>query len=265
MTTSDDALAERARRLRARGREGRTISREDLRRHTRRSVLTGAAAIAAGGLGFHWLQNSPHVDGIPATLRRGHEFNADLWRVIGGGDQVREFPEDRIEDLRLNGDVGLEDELDLAAWSMQVLDPDDRVLDEVVMDDLADLERIEMVVEHKCIEGWSRVVQWGGIRFGDFAARYASRVAATGFVGLVTPDTEYYVGLTRRDMMHPQTLLADTLNGDPLTRDHGAPLRLVTPNHYGIKSLKRIGTIQFATERPADFWAERSYDWNSQL
>jgi len=45
----------------------------------------------------------------------------------------------------------------------------------------------------------------------------------------------------------------------------GAPLRLVTTVKYGIKSIKRIGTITFADERPRDFWAERGYDWYAGL
>ena len=47
--------------------------------------------------------------------------------------------------------------------------------------------------------------------------------------------------------------------------EHGAPLRLATPNEYGIKCLKRIGVIRYARERPADYWAERSYDWYAGL
>ena len=82
-------------------------------------------------------------------------------------------------------------------------------------------------------------------------------------MGLVTPDEEYYVGLEMWSALHPQTLLAYELNGQPLTAAHGAPLRLVTPLKYGVKHLKRIGTIAFADERPADYWAEQGYDWDS--
>ena len=48
-----------------------------------------------------------------------------------------------------------------------------------------------------------------------------------------------------------------------LTMEHGAPLRLVTPTKYGIKQIKRIGRIGFTSERPADYRAERGYDWYS--
>jgi DMSO/TMAO reductase YedYZ molybdopterin-dependent catalytic subunit len=61
--------------------------------------------------------------------------------------------------------------------------------------------------------------------------------------------------------VHPQTLLCYEMDGRPLTPEHGAPLRLVIPVKYGIKNLKQIGTIRFTDVRPADYWAERGYDW----
>jgi hypothetical protein len=72
---------------------------------------------------------------------------------------------------------------------------------------------------------------------------------------------EYYVGLDIASALHPQTLLCYEMNGQPLTPQHGAPLRLVIPVKFGIKNLKRIGTIRFTDVRPADYWAERGYDW----
>jgi DMSO/TMAO reductase YedYZ molybdopterin-dependent catalytic subunit len=62
--------------------------------------------------------------------------------------------------------------------------------------------------------------------------------------------------------MHPQTLLCYEINGQPLTIDHGAPLRLVTPLKYGIKHLKQIGSIAFSDARPRDYWTENAYDYD---
>ena len=70
---------------------------------------------------------------------------------------------------------------------------------------------------------------------------------------------------TSRAAFHPQTLLCYEMNGEPLDTQHGALLRLVIPVKYGIKNIKRIGTIRFTDERPADYWAERGYDWYAGL
>ena len=129
------------------------------------------------------------------------------------------------------------------------------------------MPQTELTVEHKCVEGWSHVVTWGGVRFSDFLeANHPEQLASPpDYVSLETPDRGFYVGLEWAAMLHPQTLLAYELQGEPLDQEHGAPLRLVTPLKYGIKQLKRIGVIEFTDTRPADFWAERGYDWYAGL
>ncbi len=121
-----------------------------------------------------------------------------------------------------------------------------------------------MTTELRCIEGWSEVVHWAGARLADLAS--ATGLATRGgrpfgYAALQTPDGNYYVGLDMASALHPQTLLCYEMDGQPLTPEHGAPLRLVIPVKYGIKNLKQIGTIRFTDVRPADYWAERGYDW----
>ena len=133
-----------------------------------------------------------------------------------------------------------------------------------------------MITELKCIEGWSTIVHWAGTRFSDFAAMYAPADRSGGladvinrpqdlprYVSMATPDEKYFVGWDTPSILHPQTLLAYEMNGQPLTPEHGAPLRLASPTKYGIKLIKRIGLIEFTDERPRDFWGEQGYDWYS--
>jgi DMSO/TMAO reductase YedYZ molybdopterin-dependent catalytic subunit len=65
--------------------------------------------------------------------------------------------------------------------------------------------------------------------------------------------------------LHSQTILCDTMNWEPLSRPHGAPLRLYLAVKYGYKSLKRVGRIHFRDDRPTDYWGERGYDWYAGL
>ena len=85
------------------------------------------------------------------------------------------------------------------------------------------------------------------------------------YVQLQTPNREYYVGLDMPSALHPQTFLCYEMNGRPLTPEHGAPLRLVIPVKYGIKNIKRIGSITLTDDRPSDYWGERGYDWYAGL
>lgn len=136
------------------------------------------------------------------------------------------------------------------------------------MDAIRALPKVTMITELKCIEGWSTIVRWSGARLSDFIERYPpmrTDGALPSYVGLETPDGEYYVGLDIESAQHPQTLLCYEMNGQPLTPDHGAPLRLAIPVKYGIKNIKRIGVIRFTDERPRDYWAERGYDWYAGL
>ena len=62
-------------------------------------------------------------------------------------------------------------------------------------------------------------------------------------------------------LVSEEELLAYELDGQPLSWQHGAPLRLAIPVKYGIKNIKRLALIRYTNIRPADFWAERGYDW----
>lgn len=131
------------------------------------------------------------------------------------------------------------------------------------------MPKIDLVVEHKCIEGWSTVVQWTGARFSDFARRFQLLSDSSGkpfpYVSLSTPGGGYYVGMDIASALHPQTLLTYRLNGEDLSPEHGAPLRLSCTVKYGVKAIKRIGAIVLTHQRPADYWAERGYDWYAGL
>jgi DMSO/TMAO reductase YedYZ molybdopterin-dependent catalytic subunit len=117
----------------------------------------------------------------------------------------------------------------------------------------------------KCIEGWSETIEYDGVRFSDFMKAYQVGQKPDGsyykYVGLETPDQEYYVSIDMDSMLHPQTLLAYEMNESPIDSQNGAPIRLIIPIKYGIKSLKRIGRIFFSDERPRDYWNEQGYDW----
>lgn len=249
----------------------------EARRRSRRSFIGLGLAGLAGLAGWNWLISQPTDEGIPRPIRKVLDANSGLTSAYFKETRLApEFARNRAKMPRKNGDVGLKQELDPVAWRLRVEGYGTGRTQEFTLADIKALPRIEMITELKCIEGWSTVVHWTGARLSDLLARYplATRSGRPAdplhppadlapYVGMLTPDGAYYVGLDMASALHPQTLLCYEMQGKPLTPEHGAPLRLVTPLKYGIKHLKRIGTIAFADARPKDYWAELGYDWDS--
>lgn len=243
----------------------------EARRRSRRSFIGLGLAGLAGIGGWRWLLAQPDDSGIPHPLRKVLDANSRLTSAYFKETRLApEFARSRAKMPRTNGRAGLEDALDPATWRLQVQGYGTDKAQEFTLDDVKALPKVEMTTELKCIEGWSVVVHWTGARLADFLARYPLATRSghapadlAPYVSMVTPNGKYYVGLDMASALHPQTLLCYAMNGQPLTAEHGAPLRLVTPLKYGIKHLKRIGTIAFADARPKDYWAELGYDWDS--
>ena len=249
---------------------------EAQRRSRRAFIGLGLAGLAGIG-GWRWLLSEPDDSGIPHPLRRVLDANSRLTSAYYKETRLApEFARRRARTPRENGKVGLAAALDPVTWRLRVQGYGATTIQEFTLADIQALPKIAMTTELKCIEGWSTVVHWGGARLADFLARYplATRSGRPAdpfnppadlapYVGMLTPDGAYYVGLDMASALHPQTLLCYEMNGKPLTPGHGAPLRLVTPLKYGIKHVKRIGTIAFADTRPKDYWAELGYDWDA--
>ncbi|MGI8960917.1 MAG: molybdopterin-dependent oxidoreductase [Bryobacteraceae bacterium] len=239
----------------------------ELATRSRRAFITLSVAAVAGYGGWYWLRTRPGKDGLARPFRRMLQFNE---RIAGAyydrSHMAPVFPAARVQKMRVNGDIGLGDDFDLRTWHLTVkhlTEPDP--LRRLTLADIRALPKVEHTTQLKCIEGWSVVTHWAGARFSDFTAKFAPKSAHARYVSMQTPDEEYFVGLDMPSALHPQTLLCYEMNGAPLTMEHGAPLRLFTTVKYGIKSIKRVGTIRYSDERPRDYWAEEGYDWYAGL
>ena len=230
------------------------IDREVRRLSRRGFFVFGVGALAAYG-GWRWLRGAGRIGDVPWPIRRTLEANEKLSELYFNESRLSPtFPASMISNARINGGLGLSANYDTSTWQLNV---DGRTL---TLADIKALPRREMITEFRCIEGWSYIAKWSGARLSDLMAKLPPP-RGTPYVAMETPGGEYYVGLDMQSAMHPQTLLAYELNDQPLTWQHGAPLRLTIPVKYGIKNIKRIGTIRYTNVRPADYWAERGYDW----
>jgi hypothetical protein len=134
----------------------------------------------------------------------------------------------------------------------------------LTMDDLMKLPKVSFCTEFKCIEGWSEVAQWSGVRLRDLMEMYPPEKIngrEPRYVYMETPDGNYYTGYNLKAVRHPQSLLVTEMGGQPLTQEHGAPLRLHMPIKYGYKQIKRIGLIAYTDQKPDDYWMKLGYDW----
>ena len=94
----------------------------------------------------------------------------------------------------------------------------------LTMDDVTGLPRHELVTQFKCIEGWSQIVHWAGVRISDFLDAYLPEDIdgrEPKFVYMETPNGDYYTGYDLRALRHPQALLVTEMMGAPLTQFHG--------------------------------------------
>lgn len=128
----------------------------------------------------------------------------------------------------------------------------------------------ERIYRLRCVEAWSMVIPWIGFPLADLLNRVGVRPGAkyVAFETLLRPeempgqrgnalDWPYREGLRLDEAMHPLTILATGLYGDPLPNQNGAPLRLVVPWKYGFKSIKSIVKITLTEEMPYATWNQR--------
>jgi DMSO/TMAO reductase YedYZ molybdopterin-dependent catalytic subunit len=132
---------------------------------------------------------------------------------------------------------------------------------QTIGEELSQLPRVEETRDFHCVTTWThRSLRWSGFRFVDFFERIAVPLArpdpASTFV-LLRGQDGYVTSLPLPDLLAESVILADALNGEPLSLGHGVPLRLVAPDHYGYKSVKYIQAIEFWRDarhyRPAAF------------
>jgi DMSO/TMAO reductase YedYZ molybdopterin-dependent catalytic subunit len=249
-----------------------TVEQKINRRNFISFSVFGVGAAAAYG-GWRWLYKSPEetagiTGGAHAPLRRALNKTELFFRRLAFNENhlVKTYPRSMAaKRIRHNSDIGSAGKLPPENWKLQVKKKSGEVL-QITLDELMKLPKTEITYDFKCVEGWDEISHWAGVKFSDFIAHYQlQEEAKLEYVGLETPDKQYYVGIDMPSALHPQTLLAYQMNDELLNGIHGQPLRLIIPVKYGIKNLKRIGTMTFSNTRPRDYWAEQGYDYYSGL
>src|ERR1700739_584098 len=149
--------------------------------------------------------------------------------------------------------------LDFGKWTLtvggEVTKPGDYTLAQI-----QDLPKVTQNTRHVCVEGWDVIGWFGGVRLSDFLKMIGADPAAR-FVTVECAD-DYYESLDMATAMHPQTLLCYEMYDQPLTREHGAPVRLTVPTKIGYKQAKYLTDLKVShvLER-VGYWEDQGYSW----
>ena len=134
---------------------------------------------------------------------------------------------------------------------------------ELSHDQLLALPKAEQVSTFHCVTGWTvKQVHWGGVRFHDLLApaRPRPQAGALRFVSAEKPYDDY---LGMRQVRLRDVMLAYEMDGKPLRREHGAPVRVVIPEMYGYKNVKWVERIELVAKPGSGYWEQRGYDVNA--
>jgi DMSO/TMAO reductase YedYZ molybdopterin-dependent catalytic subunit len=127
------------------------------------------------------------------------------------------------------------------------------------------------ITRHDCVEGWSAIAKWKGVRLQQIMHRVQPQAQAK-YVVFHCMDTDeegnaYYESIDLDDAVHPQTILAYEMNDRPLPVQHGAPLRLRIENQLGYKHAKYIRALEFVADLKkirdgkGGYWEDQGYEW----
>jgi DMSO/TMAO reductase YedYZ molybdopterin-dependent catalytic subunit len=256
------------------------VAPELLRNWTRRDLLLfGASAIAAAATGasllpqttlerlgiVHGNKNWPKKEWL---LNRPLRIDDDVAEALYSRNRlVPTYTKSQITPLRNNYNGATPDPGYIPEWRLTL----DGLASGLsvslnIRNLLASFRVHEQITRLVCVEGWSAIAWWAGLKFDDLLGAYPpmsqakwARIESSVNLGPWGNPDPYFVSLDLSTARHQQTLLATHLNGKPLAVEHGAPLRLVAPVKLGLKNIKAITRITYTKDEPADYWAMQGY------
>ncbi|MEH1888655.1 MAG: molybdopterin-dependent oxidoreductase [Nostoc sp.] len=231
----------------------RTLSR---RRLLQLSGLSGVGFLL-GGCGTNLLSDN--------VWQISEPLNQRLEALLLTQKPVPEFPVSAIEaDKLLINTFDFTPQIDPAQFRLRI---DGEVSNpmQLSMADIQKLPLTSMVIRHICVEGWAAIVQWGGVRLRDLVALVQPK-SNVRYVYFKSADG-YYESWDLASAIHPQTLMAYQKNGQPLSVDNGAPMRLASPIKLGYKQSKWVTQITFVSNLLPNkgYWEDQGYEWFAGL
>ncbi|WP_375280633.1 protein-methionine-sulfoxide reductase catalytic subunit MsrP [Pseudooctadecabacter sp.] len=240
-----------------------TLTRNDV---TPKSLWMNRRAVLAGMAGAGALGGTVHAQEAlePNTLEEIRSYN-----------NFYEFGTGKSDPSANAGDMQTD------PWEVTVDGLVDNPGTYALQDLIGDMTIEERIYRFRCVEAWAMVVPWNGFELADLLNKVGVQSGAThvAFETAVLPevmpgvqrrviDFPYVEGLRLDEAMHPLTLMATGIYGEPLANQNGAPMRLVVPWKYGFKSIKSIVRITLTDSEPPTTWNKinaREYGFYSNV
>lgn len=154
-------------------------------------------------------------------------------------------------------DLGIQPAVSLKEWRL-VLDGEVDNPVELNWESFMALPQTDDVSDFHCVTTWSKLdIKWKGVRLLDLAALAQPKETATHILCYGYDD--YTTNISLEEALKPDVLLVHTVEDKPLPKEHGGPVRMITPQLYAWKGSKWINRIEFLKENKPGFWEERGY------
>ncbi|HEX5435763.1 MAG TPA: molybdopterin-dependent oxidoreductase [Gemmatimonadaceae bacterium] len=144
-------------------------------------------------------------------------------------------------------------------WSLEVSGLVRRPL-RLTLSQLAGLPSVTLRLNHYCVEGWTAVSTWTGVRVSELA-RVAQMLPEARYVDFQSFDDGYHESWDLESATHPQSLIAYGIDGHYLGPPHGGPARMYSPVKLGYKSTKYLTKVVFLPVRNGGYWSDQGYEW----
>ena len=226
----------------------------------RRSLIAGALALGAAGR-------------VGAST--GAVLEPNSFEDITSYNNFYEFGTGKEDPKRHAGAMTID------PWSIEIDGMVDRPGSYSFADVVDGMPMVDRIYRFRCVEAWSMVIPWNGFELRHLLDRVGVQSGAryVAFETLYRPEEmpgtrspvipwPYREGLRLDEAMHPLTLMATGLYGQPMPKQNGAPIRLVVPWKYGFKSIKSIVRMSLVAEQPETSWntiAPREYGFYSNV
>jgi DMSO/TMAO reductase YedYZ molybdopterin-dependent catalytic subunit len=239
------------------GHSGKLIHSVERRLFLRQGLSLGALALLSGCD----LTDDESVQKLLTGMSRWND-RAQGW-LFNASKLAPEFPESAItRPFRFNAYYS-EDEVRLVDGASYKLELSGLIREKKPwsLPELYSLPQTSQITRHICVEGWSEIGKWSGVRFSDFLARIGADTSAK-YIGFKCAD-DYYSSVDMATALHPQTQLTFRFADEILPPKYGFPMKLRIPTKLGFKNPKHIMSMYVTNEYPGGYWEDQGYNWFS--